>query len=74
MENKAQHLLNLLGTNTGPDGLEKVAELTDDMPINRDGIENHIALLQKLLNRSKLGTNSHIQGLANVGIVKMGLG
>lgn len=73
-DSKAQRLLNLLGTNTGPDGLAAVAELTDDMPINKKGIEDQLDLLHKLLSRSKLGKDSHVQGMANVGIVKMGLG
>ncbi len=53
--NKAQELLQLLGTNTGSDGLAAVAELTDEMPINKKGIEDHIKLLQDILSRGKLG-------------------
>lgn len=71
--NKAQELLQLLGTNTGPDGLAKVAELTDELPINKKGIEDHIKLLQDILGRGKLGQDSKIQGMANVGIVKLSL-
>ena len=71
--NKAQQLLQLIGTNTGPDGLAAVADLTDEMPINKKGIEDHIKLLHDILDRSKLGDNSKIQGMANVGIVKLSL-
>jgi hypothetical protein len=71
--NKAQQLLQLLGTNTGPEGLAAVAELTDEMPINKRGIENHIKLLQDMLSRSKLGRDSHVQGLANIGIIKLNM-
>lgn len=73
MMNKAQELLQLLGTNTGPDGLAAVAELTDEMPINKKGIEGDIKLLQDILNRGRLHQNSKIQGMANVGIVKLSM-
>lgn len=69
--NKAQRLLQLVGTNPTPDNLAAVAELTDDMPINKKGIEDHIKLLQDMLSRNKLGVGSHIQGMANVGIIKL---
>lgn len=72
--NKAQQLLQLLGTNPTPDGLAVVAELTDEMPVNRQGIEDHIKLLQDMLSRNKLGKGSHVSGMANVGIIKIGLG
>ena len=71
--NKAQQLLQLLGTNPTPDGLAAVADATDEMPINKKGIEDHIKLLQDVLDRSKLGRSSKIQGMANVGIVKLSL-
>ena len=72
-DSKAQQLLQLLGTNTDPDGLAAVAELTDEMPINRKGIEDDIKLLQDILNQGRLHRNSHIQGMANVGIVKLSM-
>jgi hypothetical protein len=71
--NKAQQLLQTIGTNPTPDGLAAVAELTDDLPINKQGIEDHIKLLQDILSRNKLGKDSHVQGMANVGIVKLSL-
>lgn len=71
--NKAQELLQLIGTNTGPEGLAKVAELTDELPINKKGIEDDIKLLHDILDRSKLGRDLKIQGMANVGIVKLSL-
>ena len=71
--NKAQQLLQTIGTNPTPDRLAAVAELTDEMPINRQGIEDHIKLLQDILGRNKLGKDSHVQGMANVGIVKLSI-
>ena len=72
--NKAQNLLNQIGTNPWPDQLARVAELTDQMPINREGIESDIEMLQRILQRWSKNRDSHIQGMANVGIVKLGLG
>jgi len=71
--NKAQKLLQIIGTNPDPNALAAVAELTDQDPINKEGIEDQIELLQQVLN-NKLGRGSHVQGMANVGILKMGFG
>ena len=71
--NRAQELLNLIGTNATPDKIAAVAELTDEEPINKRGIEDHIKVLQDILKKGRLGSNAHIQGMANVGIVKLSL-
>lgn len=76
---QAQKLLQLASDiaihNPDPDSLAKVAEITDILPINRKGIEDEIALLQHILNRSnnRLGRGSRVQGMANVGILKLSM-
>ena len=74
MVNKAQQLLQIIGTNPDPDGLAAVAELTDNMAINKEGIEDQIELLKSILGNKLTGKDSHIQGLANVGILKLNYG
>jgi hypothetical protein len=69
--NKAQQLLQIIGTNPTPDGLAAVAELTDQDPANRKGIEDQIELLDQILNKINKGRDFHIQGLANIGILKL---
>lgn len=74
---KAEKLLQLARKiaihNPGPDGLALAAEITDQLPINKEGIEDELCLLHRILNRSnnRLGKGSRVQGMANVGILKL---
>jgi hypothetical protein len=72
-ETKAQSLLQAVAIrNPNPDALAKVGELTDELPINQQDIEDEIALLKSILhkNDNHLGIGSHIQGMANIGVIK----
>jgi len=69
--NKAQQLLQIIGTNPDPNGLAAVAELTDNMAINKEGIEDQIELLRSILGKKQTGKDSHVQGMANIGILKL---
>ena len=76
---KAEELLQIAREiaiyNPGPDGLAAAAEITDRLPINKEGIEDELDLLQGILNRrnNRLGRGSRVQGMANVGILKLSL-
>jgi len=71
--NKAQELLQLVGTNPDPYVLSAVADLTDDLPINKRGIEDQIELLNHILHKINNHRDSKVQGMANVGILIQGL-